>query len=281
MARATILFADNDPDFLKAWAEFLEQAGYVVIPAANPIEARRKLESGKIDLAILDIRLENDEDEKDVSGLTLAKDVARTVPKIILTGFPSTEAAREALRPQLDGLPAAVDFVDKKEGREALLRAVRNALSFGPEWLRRAIDGTAERLEKDYEDARKQSRMNYIASLIVAGLGILIIFLGAVLAISGMLALGIASAVGGIVTEAVTYLFFRRVDVANTRMDRYHAEALQIKRFENLLAACDDLAPPDRREACKERVIDAAKMYWFERPTSDECKAACPAKEAR
>lgn len=268
MARATILFADNDPDFLKAWAEFLEQAGYVVIPAANPIEARRKLEGRKIDLAILDIRLEDDNDPKDFSGLVLAREVARTVPKIILTGFPSTEAAREALRPRLNGLPAAVDFVDKNEGPDALLRAVRNALKFGPEWLRRAIDGTAERLEKDYEDARKQSQMNYIASLIVAGLGILIIFLGAVLAISGMLALGIASAVGGIVTEAVTYLFFRRVDVANTRMDRYHAEALQIKRFENLLAACDDLSSPDRRETCKERVIDAATAYWFEHPAS-------------
>lgn len=240
----------------------------MVIPAATPTEARRRLESGKIDLAILDIRLEDDDDERDVSGFILAREVARTVPKIILTGFPSFEAAREALRPHLDGLPAAVDFVAKSEGPAALLRAVRNALGFGSEWLRTAIDGTAKRLEKDYDDARKQSRMNYIASLIVAGLGILIIFLGAVLAISGMLALGIASAVGGIVTEAVTYLFFRRVDVANTRMDRYHAEALQIKRFENLLAACDDLSSPERREACKEKVIDAAKAYWFERPPS-------------
>jgi len=129
MPKATILFADNDPDFLKTRAEFLEQEGYLVISAANPTEARRKLETGRIDLAILDIRLENDKDDHDTSGLTLAKEVARTVPKIILTGFPSYKYVREALAPQVDGLPAAVDFLDKQEGPEALLRAIQKALS--------------------------------------------------------------------------------------------------------------------------------------------------------
>ncbi len=264
MPKATVLFADNAPDFLKTRSEFLEQEGYLVVPANNPTEARRKLEKGGIDLAILDIRLVDDDDEKDVSGLTLAKEVARTVPKIILTGFPSYEYVREALRPQLEGLPAAVDFVAKEEGPEVLLQVLKKALGFAPEWLRKTIDGTAERLDRDYADARQQSRTNYIASLVVAGIGIAIIFVGTVFAISGMLAFGIASAVGGIVTEAVTYLFFRRVDLANARMDRYHAESLQIKQFENLLAACEDLPSPEKREACKERVIDTMGTYWFQ-----------------
>lgn len=128
MPKATILFADNDPDFLQTRSEFLKQEGYRVVPAANPTEARRELEAGGIDLAILDIRLVNDDDDRDTSGLTLAREVARTVPKIILTGFPSYDYVREALRPQLDGLPAAVNFVAKQEGPEALLRAVRKAL---------------------------------------------------------------------------------------------------------------------------------------------------------
>lgn len=129
MAKATILFTDNDPDSLRARAEFLERAGYAVIRAATPVEARRHLEDGRIDLAILDIRLENDKDEKDVSGLTLAREVARRVPKILLTGFPTIIAAKEALRPQLNGLPVAVDFVAKQEGPEALIQAVERALA--------------------------------------------------------------------------------------------------------------------------------------------------------
>lgn len=128
MAKATILFADNDPDFLKTRTEFLERDGYQVIPAADPTEARCILERGGIDLAILDIRLRDDDDEKDTSGLTLAKKAARPLPKIILTAFPSVDAVREALRPQLSGLPTAVDFVSKPEGPEALVQAVQRVL---------------------------------------------------------------------------------------------------------------------------------------------------------
>ena len=77
-----ILFADNDPDFLSTRREFLEQAGYDIILASTPAEAEKHLLHGKIDLAILDIRLKDDGDEKDTSGLVLAREVALLVPKI-------------------------------------------------------------------------------------------------------------------------------------------------------------------------------------------------------
>lgn len=128
MDKKVILFADNDPDFLATRSEFLEQAGYVVIRASNPAQAQRELESGQLDLAILDFRLEDDDDETDSSGLALAKELAPSVPKVILTGFPSVHAAREALRPQLDGLPAVVGFLCKEEGVGEMLRAVRLGL---------------------------------------------------------------------------------------------------------------------------------------------------------
>jgi len=125
----TILFADNDPDFIKNRSEFLEQEGFRVIPASSLTEARRALEQGGIDLAILDIRVIDDDDDRDVSGLTLAKDSAyRSIPKIIQTGFPSVQTVREALGPALDGLPPAIDFISKEEGPEAMLRSVRKAL---------------------------------------------------------------------------------------------------------------------------------------------------------
>ena len=125
---ATILIADNDPDFLSTRREFLERAGYTVITASNPRETRQKLGIGNVDLAILDIRLENDDDERDTSGLILARSVGRSIPKIILTNFPTFDYVREALRPQLDGLPVAVDFLMKAEGAMALLSTVKDVL---------------------------------------------------------------------------------------------------------------------------------------------------------
>jgi DNA-binding NtrC family response regulator len=131
MARANILFADNDPDFLKTRTDFLKQEGYCVILATSPAEAQRLLERGGIDVAILDIRLRDDDDEKDTSGLTLAGEVARSIPKIMLTNFATVDAVRGALRVQRDGLPAAANFVDKKEGPEKLLNVIRQTLESG------------------------------------------------------------------------------------------------------------------------------------------------------
>ena len=124
MTRATVLFVDNDLDFLKTQAEFLEREGYRVLKAASYAEAQRLFKRGSIDVAILDIRLQNDDDEKDTTGFALAKETDHSVPKIILTNFPSVDAVREVLRPQMDGLPAAVEFVSKHDRPEALSQAV-------------------------------------------------------------------------------------------------------------------------------------------------------------
>ena len=129
MAAPIILFADNNPDFLRTRGEFLQDEGYELIFIASPTEARRVMEKYRVDLAILDLRLTDDDDEKDESGLTLAKKVAQRVPKIILTGRSfSWETVREILRQQPGSPPIAVDFVTKQEGPEVLLYAVRRAL---------------------------------------------------------------------------------------------------------------------------------------------------------
>jgi DNA-binding NarL/FixJ family response regulator len=255
-----ILFADNDPDFLNTRAEFLENAGYRVLKALTLADAERLPQEAYVHLAILDVSMENDDDEKDISGLALAKNPAyRAIPKIILTCFPSYEYVREALKPQLEGLPPAVDFVAKQEGPEVLLRAIRKALESRFE---KTINGISEQLKEDYKDARQQTRMNYWASLGVSVTGIVIIFIGIGLALRGALTVGVVSAIGGTVAEAVSFLFFKRVDAANNRMDKHHSELLQTRRFENLLAACDEL-PPEQQAACKDKIIDITKEQWL------------------
>ena len=128
MMQPIILFADNDPDFLKTRSEFLEQAGYQVIPATQPAEAKRVIEQGQVDLAVLDLRLINDDDEKDLSGLNVAKESQPSIPKIVLTRFPTGKAVRKILGSTLNNLPPAVDFIAKQEGPQALLTAIRKAL---------------------------------------------------------------------------------------------------------------------------------------------------------
>ncbi|MCB8983385.1 MAG: DNA-binding response regulator [Ardenticatenaceae bacterium] len=127
MAQITILLCDNNQDFLKICGEFLETQGYHVRRAASPEEAVDLLENGRIHLAILDLRLVNDADEKDRSGLQIAQQYARSIPKLILTRFPTYQDVVEALRLDQYQLPPAVDFVDKRQGFQHILESVQAA----------------------------------------------------------------------------------------------------------------------------------------------------------
>lgn len=120
-----ILLVDNDVDFLETRSELLERSGLTVFQASSAEEGERILQRNWIHVAIIDLRLRDDNDPRDTSGLNLAKAAQyRSVPKIILTRYPSYEYVREALGPMLEGLPPAVDFLDKREGVEAITEAI-------------------------------------------------------------------------------------------------------------------------------------------------------------
>lgn len=123
-----ILLADNDPDALEIRAEYLASLGYRVFQASSYKEARQRLSDTWIHLALLDLRLTEDTDDQDRSGLLLAQDQEfSATPMIIITKWPTWEAVRGALSPSQEGQPAAVDFIDKREGLEAMSRAVTHA----------------------------------------------------------------------------------------------------------------------------------------------------------
>ncbi|HLF29018.1 MAG TPA: DNA-binding response regulator [Anaerolineae bacterium] len=120
-----VLFMDNEPRFLQVQSRILEQAGYQVLMAHTLEGAEKELKEKRIHVAIFDIRMLDEDDEQDVSGLILAQTGEyRSIPKLILTGYPSYEYVREALGLAVDGQPPAVNFLDKDEGPEALVQAV-------------------------------------------------------------------------------------------------------------------------------------------------------------
>ena len=89
MAQVKILVADNDPDFrVSLVRDVLEQEGYEVFQAESPDEAKQVLEKELIHLAIIDLRLTDDDDPEDRSGLLLIKEMDPTVARIVLTGYP-------------------------------------------------------------------------------------------------------------------------------------------------------------------------------------------------
>ena len=247
MPKATILFADNDRDFVETRAEFLQDEGYQVIIANDPQQARKKLILGGIDLAVIDIRLQDDDDEKDQSGLDLVKEFRDSLPKIILTGFPSYYYVREVLKHETDKGPAASDFIAKSEGPLALLGSIENALRAPTKsaGTMPSIDDIQKKLSpvrldvalelrKDYEEIRREARAYHIARLSLAIAGALVILTGGISALFGNVLVGVLGAVSGIITEMLAIIFNQMAKNAEKRMDRYHTELFRLLQIEHI-----------------------------------------------
>lgn len=122
-----VLIVDDDEAYLSSVKEALEGiADYRVVTASNPSEAREVLKDHVFDVAVLDLRLTDDNDEHDISGLKLAKQISKSVPKIIMSRYPTLDVVREAVKGDL-GSPPDVEFFNKSQGAPILLESIREA----------------------------------------------------------------------------------------------------------------------------------------------------------
>jgi DNA-binding response OmpR family regulator len=125
-----ILYVENRPDVQEVYTRLLQNAGYTVVTARSVDAAQRLLETEDVHLMLVDLRLEDDDDERDNSGLLLVEDERyRTIPKIILTAVAVGEQTVKVMTPPAAGLPAAVNYVKKDAGPQRLMTAVDEAFA--------------------------------------------------------------------------------------------------------------------------------------------------------
>jgi ActR/RegA family two-component response regulator len=125
--RARLLLADNNQRYASSLRGVLQAEGWSTDVAYTTESVLNKVAETSYDLCIIDLRLMDDDDERDTSGLVLARDLAqrdRLLRFIILSGYPSYEAIRSALRPMPTGDVPILDFLSKAEGPQAILEAV-------------------------------------------------------------------------------------------------------------------------------------------------------------
>lgn len=108
-------------------SEMFRQNGYRALLASCAAEALALFQKELVDLGVIDLRLRNDCDPRDISGILLARRLASYIHTIILTGHPDVSAVRSALGLDHEGRAAAFDFVAKSEGFEVLLSVVEKA----------------------------------------------------------------------------------------------------------------------------------------------------------
>ena len=124
-----ILVVDDLADWRSTLRGLLNDAGYQVETAESFSDAVAWLESQQFDLALVDMRLD-ETDEDNTTGLDLAGVIRQRWPLtkiVIITGYGTTERLRQAMEPNPQGYRLADDYIPKTE-TESLVQAVQRVL---------------------------------------------------------------------------------------------------------------------------------------------------------
>jgi CheY-like chemotaxis protein len=126
-----ILVVDDLDDWQMTLSGLLREEGYEVDVADSSRSALKLLQSKKFELAILDIRLD-ETDENNTQGLDLASGIKHrwaSVKIIIITGYDNPEIVKRAMEPQRsNGKRLADDFIPKTE-TDLLIKSVGSLLN--------------------------------------------------------------------------------------------------------------------------------------------------------
>jgi len=261
----TLLLADNTKLRADSISSFLKDKGYKVITTYNIWDTMDKLRGGEVDIAIIDMRLVNDEDKDDYSGINIARMFEAEIPKIIMTKFPDHEAVRKALGVRIDKLPRCVDFLYQKDDSsfmESLLTTIRS-IPLKEKSFKSINANITTKIDQDYVDVRSQQWSYFIAAFFFSVVSIVLIFIGVNSIMSEKITLGILQGAIGVLSSSGTYLLFRRTDIASKRMDKYHKEKISSEQLENLLLASTEVDDLRLQEEIKKEIILIVAEYWF------------------
>ena len=273
----TVLVADNLDTALESLSREVRRGGYSVVEVTNPEQATAVLNSGRVDVGVLDLRL-RDDNPNDYSGIRVAIDTDRAIPKIIVSSFDTFASAREALGTKLDGLSAAVDFIKKENVSTDLLPAIERALKIKRLWSTSARNRISTQLNEDYIRARRDAVWHYWSSLGISLAFALPIVIGAFQLHGGSSVTLIFTVIGVVVAEVTNYIFTKKLEFLSHRVDRFHSELLQAYRFEHLLESSDYIKNEGERERFKLHVLETATSRWIG-PAAEEAEARTRAGE--
>jgi DNA-binding NtrC family response regulator len=119
MVNKPILIVDDEPIVRESIRDWLQEAGYQVATAESGEEALEMIRTQDFSVLVLDVRLPGK------TGINILKEVKALKPEIksiIITAYPSTELAVEAMK------LGAVDYLIKPVAPDELEKLIRDTL---------------------------------------------------------------------------------------------------------------------------------------------------------
>ena len=125
-----VLIVDDLPEWRATLAGLLQDMGYATETAAGIKEALALSGRSHFDAALLDIRLDED-DENNAGGIELAVELKQRFPEmpiIIITGYGTPDTMRRAMQPDVTGRRLIDDYLSKTQ-TEKLVTTMNSLLS--------------------------------------------------------------------------------------------------------------------------------------------------------
>jgi|APSaa5957512622_1039677.scaffolds.fasta_scaffold41895_2 DNA-binding response OmpR family regulator len=120
-----ILLVEDDPDYRRSLRSLLELENYSIDDTASKEDAIQNIKEKEYAIALVDLRLKDNNDIYDLSGFEVAKKARDAgVPCLIITAFETVDTTRLALRSR-DEKPLAKDVIPKTSGPQAVLDAIK------------------------------------------------------------------------------------------------------------------------------------------------------------
>jgi CheY-like chemotaxis protein len=128
----TILFVDDDKDFLTAQSAFFTARGYAVLTAFDPAEALALLETQRPQIIFLDLMMEHVDDGFRLGYEIRKREAFKEVPLVMLSGVAAATGQRfDAESGGLHEWSRLDQFIDKPVTARQLLRVVEERLGDG------------------------------------------------------------------------------------------------------------------------------------------------------
>ena len=119
-AKAKVLVVDDEAVVRESYLRTLDGVRYNVRAAMNGKEALRMMEAEHFDVILLDIRM------PEMDGIEVLREIKKRWPEcevVIITGYPSIETAKEAVR------LGAYNYLAKPVGPQEIVEAATGAMT--------------------------------------------------------------------------------------------------------------------------------------------------------
>ena len=217
----TIMIVDNSKQYLDELSENLSRANYSVLKCANEKVAKETLSKNDIDLAIVDLKLKNDADPSDKSGVDLLSYIGNQIPKILISAYPEPNIIAETLRAREGGV-LAHDFIAKSLGMSTIRDSVSRTLRITEGFRRISSEGnrndvlydTQKELLRQVTIDHRTLTVSQILGLIFFGIGIALVYLNKI-------EIGILSAATGLISNLVSTFFINRMNRSTAKLSEY------------------------------------------------------------